>query len=90
MARGWESKSVEDQIGAAEVEKARPQTPARTMQEREHQQRKQGLLLSRSRIVNLIKVARNERYRSQLERTLKHLEAELVALDSKSEQGNVS
>ncbi len=82
MARGWESKSVEDQIGAAEAEKNAQHPSTRAMQDRERAQRRQSLLLSRSRILSLLEVARNERYRSQLERTLAHLEADLRELES--------
>lgn len=81
MARGWESKSVEDQIGDAQAEKesqARRQTsPA----ERAQQERKQSLLLSRAQIVGRLKLASNSRYRAQLEAALKHIEAQLRDVD---------
>ena len=81
MARGWESKAVEDQIDSARADKEEVrQKAAVTAQEREQLARKQSLLLSRSRIVSLLETARNERYRAQLQRTLEHLDAELQKL----------
>ena len=81
MARGWESKAVEDQMDAAQADKAAQQTPALTLHEREQRARKQPLLLSRARIVSLLESARNERYRAQLKRTLEHLDEQLRELE---------
>jgi hypothetical protein len=77
MARGWESKSVEDQISDAEAEKAMRSKPFLSSAERELETRKQSLLLSRSQILSRIKLARNARYRAQLEAALEHVEAQL-------------
>ena len=80
MARGWESKSVEDQIGAAEADRverdARAQ-PHLSQQERERKERRKSLLLSRSQILSRLKLVRNTRYRAQLEAALEHLNAQL-------------
>ena len=81
MARGWESKSVEDQIGAAEVERDVHAKPKLSSQDRERQTRKQSLQLSRSRILNQLETARNERYRVHLERTLEYLNTQLRELE---------
>jgi len=77
MARGWESKSVEDQMGAAQAEREARTKPQVPPQEREQNERRQSLLLSRSQILSRLKVAQNARYRAQLELALKHLEAQL-------------
>jgi hypothetical protein len=82
MARGWESKAVEDQIGAAEAERDARSKPYLSPHEREQNDRKQSLLLSRSHIVSRLKVARNPRYRAQLESALEHLEAQLRDCES--------
>ena len=82
MARGWESKSVEDQISDAEAEKAARSKPFLSPDEREQQTRKQSLLLSRSQILSRIKLARNPRYRAQLESALEHVENQLSQIDS--------
>ena len=78
MARGWESKSVEDQIGAAEA--ARELRAARdlSIEEREQSEHKQSLLLSRSLILSRLKAARNARYRAQLQVALDQLDAQLA------------
>ena len=84
MARGWESKSVEDQIGAAEAETVTLQQPALTAGDRELRTRRQSLELSRARVVGLLAAVRNERYRSQLERALEDLEAQLAEIEAGS------
>jgi hypothetical protein len=84
MARGWESKSVEDQISDAEAEKALRSKPFLSPAEREQETRKQSLLLSRSQILSRIKQARNARYRAQLEAALEHVETRLREFDSNS------
>jgi len=81
MARGWDSKSVEDQIGAAEEEKASRRKPAVTAEERERRSRQTGLLLSRAKIVKDLEAAADPRYRTLLERTLAHLDAQIAAAD---------
>jgi uncharacterized FlaG/YvyC family protein len=82
MARGWESKSVEDQIGNAEADRDAQATPRLSDQDRERQTRKQSLRLSRSRTLSQLQAARNERYRAQLQRTLEHLDAQLRELET--------
>jgi hypothetical protein len=77
MARGWDSKSVEDQISDAEAEKAARSKPFLSLAEREQETRKQSLLLSRSQILGRIKLARNARYRAQLKAALTHVDDEL-------------
>ena len=77
MARGWESKNIEDQMRAAEAEKAARATPAATPAERERQARRAGLLLTRTRVLNELEAARDPRHRALLERTLVHLDGEL-------------
>jgi hypothetical protein len=81
MARGWESKSVEDQIGAAEA--AKESRAARNLSDKERalETRRQSLLLSRAQVVSRLKVATNARYRAQLERALKDLDEQLRAVD---------
>jgi hypothetical protein len=80
MARGWESKSVEAQIetaegGAGDQIKGRL-SPAQA----DRLRKKEGLLLSRSRVLRDLETARNPRYRDILREALRHLERELEAL----------
>jgi hypothetical protein len=79
VARGWESKAVEDQIAAAEERKAAP-ARARTPEEVERESRRQGLLLSRTKIVRDIENARDDRYRASLQKALDFIDAQIATL----------
>ena len=78
MARGWESKSVEDQMSEAEGNRDAQSKPHLSTDERELRERRQSLLLSRSQVLSRLKVATNSRYRAQLESALAHLDAQLL------------
>lgn len=80
MARGWESKSVEDQVAAAEAAREARAKPHLSPQERAAVERKRSLLLSRAQVRARLASVKNENYRQQLERALKHLDAQLEAL----------
>lgn len=84
MARGWESKSVEDQIGDAEAAKEDRAKLHLSAVEREKETVRQSLLLSRVQIIARLKKATNARYRAQLERSLEHLDEKLRELGGKS------
>jgi hypothetical protein len=81
MARGWESKSIEEQINAAEAREADRDKQALSALEIEQRRQKEGLLLERARIVRQIQAAHKRRYLVQLEGALAHVEAELTKLD---------
>ena len=78
MARGWESKSVEEQINAREAESQVPGKKALTPIELKRQAKREGLLLARAHTLNALQSTRHERYRAQLERALEHLNSELA------------
>lgn len=80
MARGWESKSVEDQVAAAEAAREALAKPHLSAQEREALERKRSLLLSKAQVRARLALVTNENYRKQLERALKHLDEQLEAL----------
>ena len=80
MARGWESKSVEDQVAAAEAAREARAKPHLSEQEREALERKRSLLLSRAQVRARLSSVTNENYRKQLERALKHLDEQLEEL----------
>jgi hypothetical protein len=84
MARGWESKSVEDQKDAAESARAAAAKPRLTPEDRERQATRDGLLMSRARTLNALQGACDARYRSLLETTLAHVDEQLKQLDSVS------
>ena len=78
MARGWESKSVELQQDDARstAEPNRRLTP----EQREIESRKEGLKLSRSRILEQLHSAENPRYRKILEQALAELDEQIARL----------
>ncbi len=80
MARGWESKSVEDQIAASEDRKAAAAKKVRTADEIARESRKQGLLLSRAKIVGDIENARDERHRAALQQALEYIDGQIRTL----------
>jgi hypothetical protein len=77
MARGWESKSVEDQIGAAEAEREIRAAHQLSVEQREKSERKQSLMLSRALILSRMEAARDSRYRAQLKVALDQLDEQL-------------
>jgi hypothetical protein len=79
VARGWESKSVELQQQDATFTTAEPK-PDLTPQQREIESRKQGLKLSRSRILEQIRSVENPRYRKILEQALAELDEQIMRL----------
>lgn len=81
MARGWESKSVEDQQAEASRDKASPKkhlTPEQVVRLRELE----GLRLSRARLLQQIDSARNPRHRQMLEDALAELDRRIEALQA--------
>jgi len=86
MARGWESKSVEDQIGEAEAAKEARARPHLSDVEREQETRRQSLLLSRAQITGRLMKVTNARCRAQLEKALKDLDEQLREACQNSER----
>jgi len=82
MARGWESKSVEEQIGAAEAEREIRAAHQVSAEQREKGERKQSLMLSRALILSRMKAARDARYRAQLKVALDQLDEQLREMQS--------
>ncbi|PYS51881.1 MAG: hypothetical protein DMG13_17975 [Acidobacteria bacterium] len=77
MARGWESKAVEDQINAREDPSNTNLKTTLTPVERQLRAKRESLLLARTRTVKAMETARDERYRFQLEQALAHLDDQL-------------
>jgi hypothetical protein len=80
VARGWESKSVEEQINnrQAESETSDKQKPSRL--EIEQNSKRESMRLARSRTTKELQSTQDKRYRALLERTLAHLDSELAKL----------
>jgi hypothetical protein len=82
MARGWESKSVEEQIESAQ---SRPPRGGRAAIEMSAAQvnlvrEKENLTLSRTRVLHEIETSQNPRYLQLLSRQLKVLDEKLRKL----------
>jgi hypothetical protein len=81
MARGWESKAVEDQIEDAESRRAARAKDESSGEESERERRRRGLLLERTRLLREMERGHKRRYLGLLERGLAHVESELARLD---------
>jgi hypothetical protein len=81
VARGWESKSIEEQISEHEAEIQNSSKKKPSPREIEQRSKREGILLARSRTASALESARDERYRALLQRTLDHLDSELAKLE---------
>ncbi len=80
MARGWESKSIEQQQEEmSERTKAvrDPISPA----DRRRNQKREGLLLSRGRLTKQLQAATNPRHRLMLEQAVAELDRQLASIE---------
>ena len=79
MARGWESKAVEQQQAEAT---STPSTRKRPLSSEEaaKQRQKHGLTLSRQHVVQQLQTATNPAHRQMLEKALADLEAQISKL----------
>ena len=82
MARGWESKAVEDQINAAEAKEEQRAKESLSKARKSRRRRIEGLQQERTRLLRQIEEAHNGRYIALLQRALAHVEAELAAGDN--------
>ena len=78
MARGWESKSVEEQQSAATTEVASKQRL--TPEEAALKQARDALDLSRRRVIQQLQSVQNPRHRQMLESALSELDARRARL----------
>jgi hypothetical protein len=79
MARGWESKSVEDQQAEAAAPATKPK-PQLTPEQLANQQKQQGLQLSRQRVLQQLQSAQNPNHRKMLEQALEDLDRQITRL----------
>ena len=77
MARGWESKSVEDQISQHEELSEKKKADR---QDVERKTKREGIMLVRSRTLTALENTRDDRYKKLLEHTLSYLDSELTKL----------
>ena len=81
MARGWESKSVESQIEAAETQVRPPFDEQIPAHELELLRRRETLNLSRTRVLRELETSQNPRYRNMMQKALADLNSELGRLE---------
>jgi hypothetical protein len=77
MARGWESKGIEEQQAEARESRSPSNRKRRTPEEIVKHQASDALKLSRSRIVQQLETAQNPAYRKTLEAALAELDRKL-------------
>jgi hypothetical protein len=82
MARGWESKSVEEQIDMAEPRRRKRSVPVKpqAVDPLNLIRKRESLLLSRTRVVQELNTAQNPRYRELLGKALADLDGHLAKL----------
>jgi len=82
MARGWESKSVEDQMEEAQRSQGETGLQIHAPEERERQRKVESLKLERSRLAEQLERARSEKHRRIIQQSLNAIEAEIAALSA--------
>ena len=80
MARGWESKSVEEQIDAAQSRAPKPKGDPPSAAQIKVMRERENILLSRTRVMRELASSKNPRYVNLLNRELKSLEENLRRL----------
>jgi hypothetical protein len=80
MARGWDSKAVEEQVQEHQEKDDGNKRRQLTPQQLETRRKREVLLLSRSRVEKDLQTAQNPRHRDQLNSALAALDAQLAAL----------
>lgn len=79
MSRGWESKSVQDQIDAARAREGNGKIVL-TREELEIERKRDGFLLQRTRVLTQLQTCADERYKKTLQSGLSYLESQLAEL----------
>lgn len=80
MARGWESKSIENQIDAQIDAAGRRKSEASRLRPTAQDIERESLHLQRKRVLTLIEESRNQRFIEQQRKALAYLEEKLKAL----------
>lgn len=80
MARGWESKAVEEQVQEFQERDSAGRKIPLTPAQMESRRRRDVLLLSRSRVQKDLQSSQNPRHKEQLNHALADLDSQLAAL----------
>ncbi len=78
MARGWESKAVEDQMASAAA--VAPARERLTQEQINLNHKRASLMLERTRVMHDLELAHNPRHQQMLRLALAHLDARLTEL----------
>lgn len=81
MARGWESKAVEQQMEMTESKETESDLPQIDPEQQQRQRERESLELSRSRVQQELSAATHPRYRTSLEAALGYLEEKIANFD---------
>jgi endonuclease I len=81
MARGWESKAVEEQMDTTESKETESDLPQLTPAEQQRMRERESLELSRARVQQELAAATHPNYRSSLQAALGYLEEKIAAFD---------
>ncbi len=79
MARGWDSKSVEEQIEQSHNEPVAAKEPP-SAEDAARKRRRQGVELSRKRVQHQLEKAENPAYQKMLRDTLAELDKQLAKM----------
>jgi hypothetical protein len=85
MARGWESKSVEQQQEERFDQSKTARRPL-SPEEQKRNRKREGLLLSRERLSQELQAAVNPRRRQMLEQAIAELDTQLTSLEEVTER----
>jgi len=80
VARGLESKDVEQQQQEMLERRAAAKAPVKTPEEIARERKREDLLLQRTRVLRDLEAAKGDRHRAQLEAGLNFLDQQLKAL----------
>ena len=81
MARGWESKAVEEQVKEFQEKDDGSKKRQLTAEQLECRRKKGILQLSRSRVQKDLQASQNPRHRDQLNQALADLDKQIAALN---------
>jgi len=78
MARGWESKSVEQQQAELSEQRKTAKLPL-SPEQKQHNRKREGLLLTRERLSQQLQAATNPRHRQMLEQSIAEIDRQLAS-----------
>jgi len=79
VARGWESKSVEEQIASAKERDGEHRVKL-TAEQADRERKRDSLMLHRTRVLRDFESCQDARYRKTLETGLAYLDSQIAAI----------